>query len=368
MRLEIYRDRFDGASAIAAQSQQLNFLAKKLGELRAGDRVTLRTPDEIRATLDENGCLEGLPFMPEMLTYFGKAFHVAKRAEKICDTICPMGSRRMVGCVYLDDLRCSGAAHGGCEAECRIYWKEAWLVRLPSGEIPSPPDEAALTALRAFIEPHTRQRKDPELFRCQVTQAREATAPLPGWDLRQYVREFTSGNTTLGRLLSVGLRAISYESALAARILLARVVSTEKLRQLMRSGQSKLRPHSDDPAPLDLQPGDWVEVRSAAEIKKTLNARGLNRGLSFSEHEMGPACGKMFKVRRRINRIIDEPTGRMLEMKHSCIVLEGLACTGDRSVRRWFCDRGIFPYWREAWLKRTEDSGMSLGSSINRGS
>ena len=31
--------------------------------MRAGDKVELRSPDEILASLDEHGALEGLPFM-----------------------------------------------------------------------------------------------------------------------------------------------------------------------------------------------------------------------------------------------------------------------------------------------------------------
>ena len=84
--------------------------------LRPGDIVELRPPSEILATLDSSGCLAGLPFMPEMIQYFGRRFTVSKRAEKICDTICPIGQRRMRDTVYLDDLRCDGTGPGRCEA------------------------------------------------------------------------------------------------------------------------------------------------------------------------------------------------------------------------------------------------------------
>ena len=36
-------------------------------KLRAGDSVEVRTPQEIAGTLDANGTLDGLPFMPEMV-------------------------------------------------------------------------------------------------------------------------------------------------------------------------------------------------------------------------------------------------------------------------------------------------------------
>ena len=50
----------------------------------AGDRVVVRSAQEILATLDADGTLHGLPFMPEMLDWCGKPFHVERRAEKTC--------------------------------------------------------------------------------------------------------------------------------------------------------------------------------------------------------------------------------------------------------------------------------------------
>ena len=32
--------------------------------------------------------------------------------------------------MLLEDLRCDGSAHDGCQAECRVFWKEAWLKRV----------------------------------------------------------------------------------------------------------------------------------------------------------------------------------------------------------------------------------------------
>ena len=40
--------------------------------LRIGEIVEVRSPEEILATLDENGELDGLPFMPEMLAWCGR--------------------------------------------------------------------------------------------------------------------------------------------------------------------------------------------------------------------------------------------------------------------------------------------------------
>jgi len=103
-----------------------------------------------------------------------------------------------------------------------------------------------------------------------------------------------------------------------------------------------------------LQPGDCVEVRSAAEIALTLNESASYRGLTFTD-EMLQHCGKRFRVRKHVERIIEESSGRMLEFKrYRCISLEGVVCSGDRATGVWFCRRDLYPFWREAWLKRVE--------------
>src|SRR5262252_11093353 len=95
--------------------------------LRAGDWVEVRSKEEILATLDRNGQLEGMPFMPEMFSACGKRFQVYKRAHKTCDTVHEYKGRKMKDAVHLDGVRCNGEAHGGCEASCLIFWKTAWL-------------------------------------------------------------------------------------------------------------------------------------------------------------------------------------------------------------------------------------------------
>src|SRR4051812_36241092 len=97
--------------------------------LRVGEWVKVLSKDEILATLDRNGTLDGMPFMPEMFAFCGQRFRVYRRAHKTCDTVFPVRSRRITRAVHLE-TRCSGEAHGGCQAGCLIFWKEAWLKRV----------------------------------------------------------------------------------------------------------------------------------------------------------------------------------------------------------------------------------------------
>jgi hypothetical protein len=81
--------------------------------LRPGDEVQVRSASEILATLDSDGTLDEMPFMPEMLRHVGRRYKVTRRVDKICDTVAGTGSRRMHGTVYLEDLRCDGSGHAG---------------------------------------------------------------------------------------------------------------------------------------------------------------------------------------------------------------------------------------------------------------
>ena len=48
--------------------------------------MEVRSKEEILRSLDKNGRLQELPFMPQMFQYCGKRFRVFKRAHKTCDT------------------------------------------------------------------------------------------------------------------------------------------------------------------------------------------------------------------------------------------------------------------------------------------
>ena len=97
-------------------------------KLNVGDWVEVRSKEEILSTLDDKGQLDGTPFMPEMFRFCGQRFQVYKRAHKTCDytTSYPYHTRRLEGTVHLE-TRCDGEAHGGCQAGCLLYWKQAWL-------------------------------------------------------------------------------------------------------------------------------------------------------------------------------------------------------------------------------------------------
>jgi hypothetical protein len=315
------------------------------GALRRGDLVEVRSAGEILATLDEHGALGGMPFMPEMVSSCGRRFTVSARADKICDTIgSTLQSRQMSDIVLLDDLRCQGDAHGGCQADCRIYWNEAWLHRVDSLNAPAgPQDEADVAALLARITPGVRASGegdgDDVRWRCQVTETNQASIPLSTTNPRPYFNELRTRNVSPLTFAKVMGRAAYMQP-----------LHHFKLLPWPKGPNEKSPPR---PEPLGLQPGDWVRVKSKAEIESTLTTEGNNRGLHF-DIEMVPFCGQVLQVRGRVTHIIEEHTGRMLRFGNDCIKLEGAVCSGERSTGRFFCPRKIYPYWREQWLERVD--------------
>jgi hypothetical protein len=306
--------------------------------VRAGDTVELRPPGEILATLDEQGCLEGVPFMPEMLGYFGKTFVVKARVERACDTVAYSGVLRLKDTVILDELRCDGTAHGGCGAQCRLYWKEAWL--RPSSASASGRSEAAGRADLERLVAAGVQRPGPEgeqIFRCQATELVRAGEPV-GW--YRIGRELSSGNVGLWRFVRGATGMVFQE--VGRRLGLRR----ERPFRSTKHGKGS----SVAVAPQGLLVGQLVQIRSRHEIRETLGENGKNRGLWF-DREMVPYCGQTAHVKARVERFIDEGSGRLVELASDCYILDDVVCRAEHSTNRWFCPRAIYPWWREAWLR-----------------
>jgi hypothetical protein len=321
-------------------------LSMRPDKLRKGDVVEVRSATEILATLDEHGDLDGLPFMPEMIPSCGQRFTVAARAERVCDTITggPI-ARLMTDTVLLDGQRCDGSGHGGCAASCLVYWNEAWLRKVARQAAPTVAagDPSAVEALRELTSRSaTHGDGDSLRFRCQATQAIAASAPASGKNPIPYMRECTNGNVTFGRFVKVMARAAVME--------VGNKIGKVPNPPMRGTGAKSVRTPT-----LDLHPGEWVRVKSREEIEATLNDKGKNRGLWF-DREMLNFCGQVFQVRSRVDRLVDERTGEMIELSSDCVALEGATCSAEHSLGRWLCPRAIYPYWREGWLERVDSS------------
>lgn len=337
-----------------------------LPNLRTGDRVRVRTKEEILATLDAQGTVDGMPFMPEMLQYCGRELAVASVAHKTCDTANRTGGRKLDRTVHLTGSRCDGSAHGGCEAECNIFWKEVWLERLDDVRGAAPARKSDFSATQ--LEKCTRasgSENGPVRYRCQATQLFAASKPLAWWNVRQFLLDIRMGNASTGEVFRVLWLAMMYQ---LLRIPVGFRVWNSLYAWMHARLTGRPSPHvvgtipTGDPTPatpLGLKPGESVRIRPANEIAITLNRNNKNRGIWFGP-EMTPYCGGTYRVRRRVSQIINESTGEMMQMKTPCITLDDVLCKGHYSDGRLFCPRLITPYWREMWLERVQrDSSNS---------
>lgn len=302
--------------------------------LRPGDFVEVKSPAEILQTLDGEGTLERLPFMPEMLDFCGKKFRVSKRVVKTCYYNTGSGMRKFPAedVVLLEGLRCSGVAHDGCQKACTIFWREAWLRRADESDtIQSSVDPEDSGRLRSRLKTST----GPTTYFCQASEILKATVELSRWErFGKCFSDIRAGNCGVLEM--------------AQRIGIWLFWKTHKLffGPYARGNQKSTPAES-----LNLQPGEWIEIKPVSAIAETLNEKGYNRGLSFTP-AMGRSCGEKYRVRRKLEKIIVDGTGEMRQL-HNTAFLEGSMC-GCSCIAFGGCPRDEFAYWRDIWLRRDE--------------
>jgi hypothetical protein len=291
--------------------------------------VRVRSLQEILSTLYQDGTLDALPFMPEMAKYCGMRFSISKRIERTCEES-EKGMRRIQNVVFLDNLRCDGTAHGGCQKRCMIFWKEDWLTTQENDRIlpGSPIDKDQMVAdLPSEISEGQ--------YICQSTELVKATTPLSLFDLMSYIRDLRSRTYSIPGLIKV----LSYAFFLRLRYYL----TGTPFRFLQ--GEQNQTPAGA----LNLRPGEWVQVRTKEEIRETLDANGMNRGLRYTL-DMLPYCGKSYRVLSRLEKMIHEPTRRLVELKDT-VILDDSVCRGCHIIKGG-CPRENYNFWREIWLRR----------------
>jgi hypothetical protein len=299
--------------------------------LRPGDLVEVKSPDEILATLDAEGAVDSLPFMPEMVEFCGRRFRVSNRAVNVCFTGQHSSPRRFRNndVVLLEDLRCSGAAHDGCQKSCMIFWRDQWLRRVSESDAKAKVDSEGSQRLRSRLKTST----GPKTYYCQSSEILKATNHLSRRErYAMCVTDVREGNCSAPEMiLRIGRFALW-----RMRLM---------LRGDYRQGSSKATGEV-----LKLQPGELVEVKSFQEIVDTLDEKACHRGLLFMRGMRG-FCGQPSRVKDRIDRIIVDGTGQMRQLRDT-VQLEGSLC-GCTYQGLGGCSRREINYWREIWLRRT---------------
>jgi len=335
-------------------------------KLNAGTLVEVRSHEEILASLDQDGCVDRMPFMPEMLKHCGKQYRVSAVAHKTCDSAHKTGGRKLENAVHLEELRCDGSAHAGCQATCLFFWKTAWIkpvdseTRTVSANMRSPDSRTGISEDQLLAATVKAGTDSPEpIYSCQATQLYNATTLLPWWDVRQFWRDIRYGNVSIGRaarVLTVAMFRWFTTIGIGYRI---SVWMYNKVHTALNGFPAPLGTGTiplgqpTPPCDLGMRPGEWVRVKSHEEIKRTINTGGKNRGMWY-DHEMVKFSGNEYGVLRRVDTIIDEVSGKMLHMKQPCIVLDKVWCTAEYTNGRLMCRRAVTTYWRENWLERVE--------------
>lgn len=340
-------------SARFSWSQTLN--------LSAGDWVVVRSKEEILATLDEHARLDKLPFQPEMLDFCGRRMRVGKIAHKTCDNIHKTGGRRMLNAVHLEQSRCDGAAHGHCMADCVFIWKEAWLRRDgDTAPVTVPAAVLSVEQIRVHAKAPIQENELDPVYVCQTTALYEATTLLPWWDVRQYVRDVTTGNHSawhITKLLIFSWYRALFNFGVGYGVLVRLFNAFQRFRggKPFPAGEGRIGDGQPTPTELlHLKPGEWVEIKPASEILGTITKSGFNRGMRYDSLEMSKYSGERHRVQMRVERLISEQTGKMIQMKSPCIQLEDVYCRAECTPLRLGCPRASNTYWREIWLRRVD--------------
>lgn len=296
-----------------------------------GALVAIRSRAEIEAQLDNRGMTDGMPFMPEMQQFCGRVVRVSAKISQICTEVGKV--RELSDVVLLEDFRCDGSAHWNCGRCCTIFWKTAWIqpISAPVNVKHTVNDSAWIPCELPVVNQSGR-------FICQSTEIFNATSPIASANPRRWYQG----------LLHRGLSPAAF-----ARFLIYPFVHKVRTAMLGEDvhqlrGVNTLTSVSC----LDLEPGEYVEVKSRAEIVATLDKNGKNRGLSFTP-SMIAYLGQRHRVKQRVVRMIDEGSGSPRTLKHT-VLLEGGVCDGPYVCGG--CQRRAYHLWREIWLKRTTRS------------
>jgi hypothetical protein len=126
-----------------------------------------------------------------------------------------------------------------------------------------------------------------------------------------------------------------------------------KLRERAAARRRRAEPAPPVPAPLGLQAGDRVRVKSRDGIRATLDASGRCETLEYMAWVQDAFCGGTFTVRKRVDKFFDERQRRILRLRN-VVILDGVYCEPDPNGTGSLagCQKTCFLFWKEAWLER----------------
>jgi hypothetical protein len=106
-------------------------------DLKPGERVRIKSKQDIVKTLDETGKNRGMSFDVELSPYCSRVVTVRRSITKIIDELTGKMRHMKQPCIMLEGVACNGEY-----SECRLmcpraipsYWREIWLERVEDGQ------------------------------------------------------------------------------------------------------------------------------------------------------------------------------------------------------------------------------------------
>ena len=132
------RDAYPGAAPVAQPTR----VKAKGRPLAPGDRVRVRTYEEIAATFDAPEKTGGMSYLGIVMNkYAGKTYTVKGRVDRFFDErhwkMLKLRDAVILDGVYCEPPKDAGVDWAGCSRSCFLFWKEDWLERI---EAPATPD------------------------------------------------------------------------------------------------------------------------------------------------------------------------------------------------------------------------------------
>jgi len=178
--------------------------------------------------------------------------------------------------------------------------KEAWLKPVKEGAQLSPTAPAAENDNSRLLD-SLRTRLDDRYF-CQSTELYAATTPLSRWNITHFIAEIFHGELSIREFFE-----IVFQTALT------RFLPLRKFGFLVGTEGKK---HKGD---LNLQSGEWIDIKQTEEIEAALDVGGKNCGLSYVP-SMSEFIGGRYQVEFPVQKIILERTGKIVPPNPYCRV------------------------------------------------
>ena len=114
---------------------------------------------------------------------------------------------------------------------------------------------------------------------------------------------------------------------------------------------------------LGLKAGEWVVVRSRAEILATLDQHGQLDKMPFMP-EMLQYAGQKLQVSKRAHKTCDPINGLESRALPDSVHIGDLRCDGSAHAN---CQAGCLFFFKDAWLKRADDTSDNLPATVAAG-